>query len=156
MAKLVFSMNLSLDGYVDHEGFAPDPVLFRHWTRQVRGATASICGRRIYQIMRYWEEDRPGWTPAEHEFAAAWRKQPKWVVSRSLASVGPDATLLSDDIGAVVRDLKARMQGRIDIIARARQPPRDRRATQRPGRVEGRAGPALFGDRGPRRWRRLH
>lgn len=115
MAKLVFSMNLSLDGYVDHEGFAPDPVLFRHWTRQVRGATASICGRRIYQIMRYWEEDRPGWTPAEHEFAAAWRKQPKWVVSRSLASVGPDATLLSGDIGAVVRDLKARMQGRIGI-----------------------------------------
>ena len=36
MAKLVFGMNLSLDGYVDHEAFAPGPALFRHWIEQVR------------------------------------------------------------------------------------------------------------------------
>lgn len=81
----------------------------------MRGATASIYGRRIYEIMRYWEEDQPGWTSAEHEFAAAWRNQPKWVVSRSLKSVGPNATLVSDDIEAVIRGLKARMVGRIDV-----------------------------------------
>lgn len=115
MAKLVFGMNLSLDGYVDHEAFAPDSTLFLHWIQQVRGATASIYGRRIYEIMRYWEEDRPGWTQAEHDFASAWRDQPKWVVSRSLASVGPNATLVRDDAGAVARGLKERMEGRIDI-----------------------------------------
>jgi hypothetical protein len=63
MAKLVFGMNLSLDGYVDHEKFAPGPVLFRHWIEQVRGVTGSVYGRRMYEIMRYWDEDHPEWTP---------------------------------------------------------------------------------------------
>ena len=115
MAKFVFGMNLSLDGYVDHDQFAPDPVLFQHWTRQVRGLAGSLYGRRIYEIMRYWDEDRPEWTPAERDFAEAWRRQPKWVASRSLASVGPNATLVSDDIEATVRGLKARHDGEIDV-----------------------------------------
>lgn len=115
MAKFIFGMNVSLDGYVDHEGFAPDPTLFRHWIEQVRGATASIYGRHIYEIMRYWEEDQPEWAPAEHEFAAAWRSQPKWVVSQSLKSVGPNATLISDDIEAVIRGLKSQLTGQVDI-----------------------------------------
>ena len=51
MAKLVFGMNQSLDGYVDHELFAPDPALFRHWIEQVRGITGSVYGRRLYEIM---------------------------------------------------------------------------------------------------------
>lgn len=59
MATFVFGMNLSLDGYVDHEAFAPDAALFRHWIDQVRGITASLYGRRIYEIMRYWDEDTP-------------------------------------------------------------------------------------------------
>jgi len=42
MAKIVFGMNLSLDGYVDHEAFAPGPVLFRHWIEHVRGLTGSV------------------------------------------------------------------------------------------------------------------
>ncbi|CAM3346853.1 hypothetical protein SAMN04488021_14216 [Paracoccus aminovorans] len=93
MATFVFGMNLSLDGYVDHDAFAPDPVLFQHWTRQVRGLAGSLYGRRIYEIMRYWDEDRPEWSPAERDFAEAWRRQPKWVVSRSLASVDPTPRL---------------------------------------------------------------
>lgn len=115
MARFVFGMNVSLDGYVDHDAFAPDPALFRHWIGQVREATASLYGRRIYEIMRYWEEDQPGWTPAEHEFAAAWRSQHKWVVSRTLTSVGPNATLVAKDVEAVVRGLKAQRSGRIDL-----------------------------------------
>ncbi len=47
MAKFVFGMNLSLDGYVDHEAFAPGPALFRHWIEHVRGLTASAYGRRL-------------------------------------------------------------------------------------------------------------
>ena len=115
MAKFVFGMNLSLDGYVDHQEFAPDPALFRHWIEQVREVTGSIYGRGMYEVMRYWDEDQPEWTPEERDFATAWRCQPKWVVSRSLKSVGPNATLVSDDIEAEIRGLKARLDGEIDV-----------------------------------------
>ncbi len=115
MAKLVFGMNLLLDGFVDHERFAPDPALFRHWIEYVRGLTGSLYGRRLYEVMRYWDEDDPGWTAEERDFAAAWRGQPKWVVSRSLTSVGPNATLVSDDIEATVRKLKAELVGEIEV-----------------------------------------
>lgn len=115
MAKLVFGMNLSLDGYVDHQEFAPGPDLFRHWIEHVRGLTGSVYGRRMYDIMRYWDEDRPEWSAEESAFAAAWRHQPKWVVSRSLKSVGPNATLVGDDVEAAIRDLKARLDGEISV-----------------------------------------
>ena len=115
MAKLVFGMNLSLDGYVDHEAFAPGPALFRHWIEQVRDATGSVYGRGMYEVMRYWDEDHPDWDAAERDFAAAWRSQPKWVVSRSLKSVGPNATLVGDDLDAVIRGLKAQHVGEIDV-----------------------------------------
>jgi dihydrofolate reductase len=65
--------------------------------------------------MRYWDEDHSEWSADEQEFAAVWRKQPKWVVSRSLTSVGPNATLVSDDLEAVMRGLKARLVGEIAV-----------------------------------------
>jgi len=115
MAKLVFGMNLSLDGYVDHEEMSTGPALFRHWTEQVGGLAGSVYGRRMYETMRYWDEDRPEWTAEHRAFAAAWRRQPKWVASRSLTSVGPNATLVADGIEAVIRDLKARLVGEIAV-----------------------------------------
>jgi len=115
MAKLVFGMNQSLDGYVDHDAISTGPKLFGHWTEQVRRLAGSIYGRRMYEVMRYWDEDRPEWGAEQHEFAAAWRRQPKWVVSRSLKSVGPNATLVEDDIGAAIRGLKAELSGEIAI-----------------------------------------
>jgi dihydrofolate reductase len=115
MAKLVFGMNLSLDGYVDHEAFAPGPVLFRHFIEQVRGLTGSVYGRRLYEVMRYWDDDHPDWTPELHDFAAAWRSQPKWVVSRSLKSVGPNATLVTNDVEGVMRGLKDDLEGEIEV-----------------------------------------
>jgi dihydrofolate reductase len=115
MAKLVFGMNLSLDGYVDHEAFAPGPALFRHWIEQVRDATGSVYGRGMYEVMRYWDEDHPDWDAAERDFAAAWRSQPKWVVSRSLKSVGPNATLVADDVEVLIRGLKAQRVGEIHV-----------------------------------------
>ena len=103
MAKLVFGLNQSLDGYVDHLEMRPSAALFRHFIEQVRDLTGSVYGRRMYEVMRYWDEDRSEWGAEERDFAAAWRSQPKWVVSRSLKSVGPNATLVDDDIegGAV-------------------------------------------------------
>ena len=113
MAKLVFGMNQSLDGYVDHQEMRTGPALFRHWTEQVQGLAGSVYGRRMYEVMRYWDEDRREWSAGQHAFAAAWRRQPKWVASRTLRSVGPNATLVTGDIGTVVRDLKARLAGEI-------------------------------------------
>jgi len=115
MAKLVFGMNVSLDGYVDHQEFAPGPVLFRHFVEQVRGLTGSVYGRRLYEVMRYWDEDGPEWNAEERDFAAAWRGQPKWVVSRSLKSVGPNATLVADDVEGVIRGLKDEHAGEIAV-----------------------------------------
>jgi dihydrofolate reductase len=115
MAKLVFGLNQSLDGYVDHQEFAPGPALFRHFIEQVRGLTGSVYGRRMYEVMRVWDEDHPEWTPELRDFAMAWRSQPKWVVSRSLKSVGPNATLVADDVEALIRGLKARLAGEIEV-----------------------------------------
>jgi dihydrofolate reductase len=115
MAKLVFGMNLSLDGYVDHMEFAPGPALFRHWTEHVRDLAGSVYGRSMYEVMRYWDEDRPEWSAGQHKFAVAWRNQPKWVVSRSLKSVGPNATLVEGNIEAVIRGLKKRLVGEIAV-----------------------------------------
>jgi dihydrofolate reductase len=115
MAKLVFGLNQSLDGYVDHRAMAPEPGLFRHFIEQVRGVSGMVYGRRMYEVMRYWDEDLPSWDAEEREYAAVWRSQPKWVVSRSLKSVGPNATLLESNLEGAVRGLKARLDGEIEV-----------------------------------------
>ena len=115
MARLVFAMNQSLDGYVDHDRFSPGPALFRHFIEQVRGLSGSLYGRHVYEVMRYWDDHHPEWNTPEHEFAAAWRHQPKWVVSRLLKSVGPNATLVGQDLAMTVRALKARLAGEIQV-----------------------------------------
>lgn len=119
MARLVFGMNVSLDGYVDHLAFAPGPDLFRHFVAEAEAQAGSLYGRVIYGLMRYWEEDQPGWGADEHAFAAAWRRQPKWVVLQSLAEVGPRARLLCGDLAAEVRALKAGHEGEIEVAGPA-------------------------------------
>ena len=88
MAKLVFGMNQSLDGYVDHMRFAPGPTLFRHFIEQAR---------------------RHG------------GQQPKWVVSRSLKEVGPNARLVGDDLEGTIRELKAEREGEIEVAGPEQQ-----------------------------------
>lgn len=115
MARLVFGMNQSLDGYVDHTGFAPGPALFRHFVEEAQQQAGSIYGRTMYEIMRYWDDEHPEWNADERAFADAWRKQPKWVVSRTLTSVGPNATLITDDLEGAIRTLKAERDGEIEV-----------------------------------------
>ncbi len=115
MAKLVFGMNQSLDGYVDHDGFGPSPTLFRHFIDQACEQAGSLYGRRLYEIMSYWDENRPEWGEPEREFAEAWRRQHKWVVSRTLTAVGPNATLLGPDLATEVRRLKTEIDGEIEV-----------------------------------------
>ena len=119
MAKLVFGLNQSLDGYVDHMAFSPGLELFHHFIEQVRGLTGIVYGRRMYEVMRYWDEDQTEWVAEERDFAAVWRRLPKWVVSRSLKSVGPNATLLEDDLKGAVSGLKAQLAGEIDVAGPA-------------------------------------
>jgi dihydrofolate reductase len=120
MGRLVFGMMQSLDGYVDGAGGgpglpAPGEALHRHFNDHVGALAASLYGRRMYDVMRYWDEDQSDWGDVERDFAAAWRAQPKWVVSRTLKSVGPNATLVSDNLEGVVRRLKADVDGEIDV-----------------------------------------
>ena len=116
MAKLVYGLNQSLDGYVDHVKIGPPrPALFRHFIEQTRGLTGAVYGRGMYEIMRYWDDDLPDWDAEERDFAAVWRSQRKWVVSRSLKSVGPNATLIDDDFEAVIRGLKGQLDGEIEV-----------------------------------------
>jgi dihydrofolate reductase len=115
MAKLVFGMNQSLDGYVDHLAFAPCPTLFRHFIAEARAQSGSVYGRNMYEIMRYWDDDRPEWDVDEQAFAAAWRSQRKWVVSSTLKSVGPNAELVGDDLEGAIRALRAGPAGEIEV-----------------------------------------
>ncbi len=120
MAKLILGMNVSLDGYVDDLGGTlvmppPGPELFRYWIEAVGRSSGAIYGRRMYEVMRYWDDDHPEWSDALREFASAWRKLPKWVVSSTLTSVGPNATLIAGDIEAQVRAVKDRTEGTISV-----------------------------------------
>jgi dihydrofolate reductase len=116
MAKLVFGLNQSLDGYVDHMQMGPPaPEVFRHYIELVRGLTGFVYGRHMYEIMRYWDEDLPDWNAEGRDFAVAWRSKPKWIVSRSLKSVGSNATLVADDFETEIRKLKAEQAGEIHV-----------------------------------------
>jgi dihydrofolate reductase len=119
MAKLVVGMNQSLDGYVDHTAFAPSPTLLHHFIEEAQGQAGSVYGRTMYEVMRYWDDDQPQWDAEEAAFTAAWRDQPKWVVSQSLQSVGPNATPVADDLECAIRKLKAEREGRSRFPARS-------------------------------------
>src|SRR5258708_21842368 len=106
MAKLVYGLMQSLDGYVDHMKLGPPaPAVGRHFLEEMRGLTGLIYGRRTYEIMRYWEEDLPDWDAEDRDFAVVWRSQPQLVMLPSLQAVGPHATLAAGAFVAIVRRL---------------------------------------------------
>lgn len=119
MGKLVYGMMQSLDGYIADAAGAllppPGDQLGLHFMDYVRASAGMIYGRRMYEVMRYWDDDQPDWDAGDRDFAAVWRAKPKWVVSRTLESVGPNATLVRADVGAFVRALKAKLDGEIDV-----------------------------------------
>lgn len=120
MARLIFGMMQSLDGYIDGPAGnlqlgPPGPILARHFNDYVGGVDGFLFGRRIYDIMRYWDEDQPGWDEGDRDFAQIFRSKPKWVASRSLTSVGPNATLVEGDLIDFARKLKSERDGEIDV-----------------------------------------
>jgi len=116
LARLVFGMNQSLDGYVDHTALpVPSPTLFRHFIEEAQAQAGSVYGRVVYELMRYWEHDQVEWGVDELAFATAWQKQQKWVVSRTLTSVGPNAQLVERDLETAIRKLKAEQEGEFEV-----------------------------------------
>jgi len=71
MAKLVFALHQSLDGYIDHTEFSPPPALFSHFIELVRSSAGFLYGRRMYEVVRYWDDDGNVESAEDHEFAAA-------------------------------------------------------------------------------------
>jgi dihydrofolate reductase len=132
MSRLIFGMMQSLDGYIAGPSGGPQsggvlssqaaaelpppgPILGRHFSDLVRGSDGFLYGRRIYEIMRYWDEDQGDWDELDHDFAQAWRSKPKWVASRSLTSVGLNATLVQGDLIDFAATLKSERDGDIDV-----------------------------------------
>ncbi len=121
MAHVIFGMNASVDGFVsDPSGSLDDmPVpgdeLHQHFNDHVRSAAVCLYGRKLYEVMQYWETSETGDNPVEDDYADAWRATPKVVVSTTLSEVGPNATLLSSDIDAGLRRLVEETDGTIDV-----------------------------------------
>jgi dihydrofolate reductase len=132
MGRLIFGMMQSLDGYIAGRSGGPQPdgvlssqaaaelpppgpILHRHFNDLVRGSDGLLYGRRMYEVMRYWDQDQPDWDEIEHDFAQAWRSKPKWVASRSLTSVGPNAALVQGDLIDFAANLKCERDGDVDV-----------------------------------------
>jgi dihydrofolate reductase len=112
MRKLVYSMGVSLDGFIagpdaSIDWSAPDEELHRFHNQQAREVGTQLYGRRLYEAMTPWETvtDASAGTP-ELEFASIWRDTPKVVFSRTLDRVAGNATLVREDAGEVVARLK--------------------------------------------------
>jgi dihydrofolate reductase len=112
MRKLIYSMTLSLDGYIAGPDGAidwsvPDEELFRFHHEHVQEIGVQLCGRRLYETMAYWETAEESPLPAEHvQFAQAWKALPKVVFSTTLESVVGNTRLATDDVGEEVSRLK--------------------------------------------------
>jgi dihydrofolate reductase len=112
MRKLIYSMGVSLDGFIagptgEIDWGAPDEELFRFHIQQTRELGAHLCGRRLYQDMLVWETaDETRWNPLELEFARIWKAIPKVVFSTTLDSVQGNARLARNGVADEVATLK--------------------------------------------------
>lgn len=123
MSKLIYSMRVSLDGYIaGPQGEIsippPDEEVHRVHNQEARELGVQVCGRRLYEVLSYWDgfADREPSAP-DHalEFAGIWRDLPKVVFSKSLDSVGQNATLASGDLADVITELKRETDGDVAV-----------------------------------------
>jgi dihydrofolate reductase len=113
MGKLIYSMGVSLDGFIagpdgSIEWSAPDEELHRFHNQQMREIGAHLCGRRLYETMVYWDTAEQNPSAPEHvlEFARIWKALPKIVFSQSLEKVEGNARLATDGLAEEVAQLK--------------------------------------------------
>jgi len=121
MRRLIYSMTVSLDGFIaGPDGAigwsAPDEELFRFHTQRVRETGVQLCGRRLYETMLYWETAQESSLPEEHvEFAQIWKALPKVVFSTTLESVVGNARLARAGLADEVARLKEQSGKDIDV-----------------------------------------
>jgi dihydrofolate reductase len=113
MRKLIYSMGVSLDGFIagpdgEIDWSAPDEELHRFHNQQTRDIGAHLCGRRLYEMMTYWEtiDERSSVPEHELEFARIWKEMPKIVFSKTLEKVEGNARLVRDGVSQEVAKLK--------------------------------------------------
>jgi dihydrofolate reductase len=113
MRDLIYSMGVSLDGFIagpdgDIDWSAPDEELHRFHNQQTRELGTHLCGRRLYEVMRYWDTADQNPSAAEHEleFARIWQTLPKIVFSRTLTEVEGNARLATQGIAEEVAKLR--------------------------------------------------
>ena len=114
MRKLIYSMGVSLDGFIagpdgEIDWSAPDEELHRFHNQQAREVGAELYGRRLYEVMRYWEtaDEQPSAPEYVLEFARIWKDTPKIVFSKTLEKVEGNARLVRDGAAEEVARLKA-------------------------------------------------
>jgi dihydrofolate reductase len=114
MPKLIYSMTVSLDGFIAGPGgeidwSPPDEERHRFHNEQTRELGAHLCGRRLYEEMVYWEtaDQDPSATEIVREFASIWQDLPKIVFSTTLERVEGKARLATDSLAEEVAKLKA-------------------------------------------------
>jgi len=123
MGKLIYSMNVSLDGFVetpDHglDWAIVDDEVHAWFNDQTRALDASLYGRRMYDLMAdYWPsgEKDPAATDVTREFARIWTPMPKIVFSTSLKHVEHNSRLVSGDVATVLDDLRDEFDGDLDV-----------------------------------------
>jgi dihydrofolate reductase len=123
MRPLIFSMAISLDGYIagpkgEGEWAVPSEELHRFHNEQTRELDMHLLGRRLYEVMTYWEtaeERNPSSPEYELEFARIWKELPKLVYSRSLEAVEGNTRLSHGDPVEEVRALKEQDGGPIGV-----------------------------------------
>jgi dihydrofolate reductase len=122
MRKLIYSIGVSLDGYIAGAdgGFdwaTPDEELHRFHNEQERELGAHLCGRRMYETLRSWDDvdERSATDELLLEFARGWRATPKFVFSTTLEEVGPNATLVKGDAVEEVTRLKEEAGGPLAV-----------------------------------------
>lgn len=115
MRKLIYSMNVTLDGYIAAPGDdiswgVPSVELHQWFNDRAREVGVSLYGRRLWELMSaHWPtaDRQPDVTPVEAEFARIWQRTPKVVFSSTLEEVGGDARLVTGDAVAEIARLKA-------------------------------------------------
>ena len=123
MAKLLYVMNASVDGYIaDQDGNldwgAPGEEYYSFLNDLVRPVGTYLYGRRLYELMAVWETDpaAAAQSPGTREFAQLWQSAGKVVYSRTLETVDTARTWIERgfDPGAV-RQLKAAAEGDLTV-----------------------------------------
>ncbi len=123
MGKLIYLMNVSLDGYVETparglEWTNVDEELHTWFNDQAREADAFLYGRRLYEVMAaYWPtaEADPAATPATLDFARIWNEKPKVVFSTTIASVEGNSRLVRGDVVDELAHLRTEFDGDLEV-----------------------------------------